>query len=139
MIIDTKNHVRYQIKSSMLQGRVDFYNNEQLLYTADRVFGLRLQYSLKKNGIEVCLIKAKTLFMFNKFQIESEYGDYQLIGKSPFEEFQILNHNQVVLSIKKDIKKVYHKVILVEESQLELLLMMMVVLIHDAQIDRSSV
>lgn len=77
--------------------------------------------------------------MFNKFQIESEYGDYQLIGKSPFEEFQILNHNQVVLSIKKDIKKVYHKVILVEESQLELLLMMMVVLIHDAQIDRSSV
>lgn len=48
MIIDTKNHVRYQIKSSMLQGRVDFYNNEQLLYTAVRVFGLRLQYSLEK-------------------------------------------------------------------------------------------
>jgi uncharacterized protein YxjI len=137
-VLDDQGHLLYVLKSSVFLGRLTLYKNDKIIYTSESKISFRRRHDIKRHDETICSIKSKHLFFVIKYLIETNLGSFHYEG-SPFaEKFQIIQNNQVVLSIDNDPNKVYRKIIEVDELKTEFLLMLMFTLMYAADIDASG-
>jgi uncharacterized protein YxjI len=136
-IIDENEQVLYHFGTSFFLGRLSLLKNGKVLYTANHKFNfLRIRtYEIYKNGEIVGKIKAKQFFNPCNYTVESDLGDFLVVGKPMIEKFDILDDNKLVLSVTSHMKKKYARIIEVDETQTEFLLMLMFTLIVAADYD----
>jgi len=105
-----------------------------LIYTSDQFFSFfKRRYDIKRHQETLCKVTIKWKTFTQQFIIETEMGNYSIIGKVYREDFQIYDGNEMVLSIKRDERKIHHRIIQVDEVKTDFLLMLMFTLITISQ------
>ena len=134
-IIDVNEQVLYHFDTSFFKGRLSLIKNGKILYTANLKFNFRRTFEITQNGKIVCTIKARSIFNPYDYYIESDLGDFLVVGKPRIEKFDIMDDHKLVLSVIKDTERKYAKIIEVDESHIAFLLMLMFTLIVAADYD----
>jgi uncharacterized protein YxjI len=138
-IISPEGLVLYEHKSSFFQGKLSLFQDHQLIYTSDQFFSFfKRRYDIKRHQETLCKVTEKWKFFSEQFIIETEMGNYAIIGKVYREDFQIYDGNQLVLSIKRDERKIHHRIIQVDEVKTGFLLMLMFTVITMSQQDSTT-
>jgi uncharacterized protein YxjI len=132
-IINQEGLVLYEHKSSLFQGKLSLFQDHRLIYTSDLVFSFKRRYDVKRHQERLCRVTQQWSFFSAKFLIESETNHYSIVGKVYWEDFQIFDGNQLVLSIRRDEHKIYHRIIQVDEAKIGFLLMLMFTVITMSQ------
>lgn len=78
----------------------DAYNNE-VVFIEQKLFKLLPEYSIYLNGNYAAKVKKQFTFFSNKFDIESNMGNYEIEGDFFAHDFSIVKNGNVVAQINK--------------------------------------
>lgn len=76
-------------------------NGNQLFYIEQKLFKLLPEYIIHQNDKPVARVKKEFTFLKPKFDIESNFGQYEMEGDIFSHDFQILKNGRVVAGINK--------------------------------------
>ena len=81
--------------------RIYDMNGNEIVYIEQKLFKLLPEYSIYLNGNYAAKIKKEFTFFSNKFNIESDMGNYEIEGDFFAHDFSIEKNNSTVAQITK--------------------------------------
>lgn len=77
-------------------------NGNTLFYIEQKLFKFLPEYSIFQNNIEVAKVKKEFTFFKPRFNIESNFGQYEMEGDVFSHNFQILKSGRIVAEVSKE-------------------------------------
>ena len=78
----------------------DMYNNE-IVYIEQKLFKLLPEYNIYLSGNYAAIVKKKFTFFSNRFDIDSNMGNYEIEGDFFAHDFSIMKNGSTVAEINK--------------------------------------
>lgn len=129
-VIDANGNLLYQFRTNIFSSKFELLNHyDKLLFNAKQVTFFRKHYDIYKNDTVIASLVTKSYFKQYQYYIKSTKDNLFVEGSIMNSRFSIREENEVVLTISKDPQKKYNRIITVDESQMEYLIMVMLSLI----------
>lgn len=112
-------------------------NGSELFYIEQKIFKFLPEYNIFQNGVQVAKVKKELTFFKPRFNINSNYGKFEISGDIFAYNFRILKNGRTVATVSKRwfaLSDTYGVEIGNEENQAFLLVLIIVIdqVIHDS-------
>ncbi|MBU1142578.1 MAG: hypothetical protein KKH92_02925 [Firmicutes bacterium] len=129
-VIHLNESLLYQFRTNIFSSKFELFNqNDKLLFTAKQVTLFRNHYDIYQNDTVISSLVTKSYFKQYQYYIKSNKDNLFVEGSIVNSQFSLREENEVVLTISKDPQKNYRRIITVDESQKDYLIMVMLSLI----------
>jgi uncharacterized protein YxjI len=129
-VVDESGNVFYNFSGNFFQTKIRLFKPDGTsLYWARLVWSFRRRYDIFRESEKITSIIAKSIFTNYRYDISSFMNNISYAGILWRDEFNIMKDNIVVLSIRKTNDKKYFRIVEVDETNEEYLLMLMFTLI----------
>lgn len=76
-------------------------NGNELFYIEQKLFKFLPEYSIFQNGVQVAKVKKEFTFFKPRFNIDSNFGKYEMTGDIFSYNFQVLKNGRSVAAVSK--------------------------------------
>lgn len=138
-VIDANENLLYQFRMNIFCTKFELLSqNDKLLFYAKKASIFRSHYDIYKSETMITSLVTKSFFKQWEYYIKSNKDNLFVEGSIFGRRFSIREENQIVLTITKDPHKKYVRIITVDESQKDYLIMVMLSLIAARELAGSS-
>jgi len=129
-VIDESGNVFYNFSGNFFQTKIRLFKPDgTTLFWGRLIWSFKRRYDIFKGNEKITSIIAKSIFTKYRYDISSFMENITYEGILWRDEFNIMKDNIIVLSIRKPNDKKYFRVVEVDETNEEYLLMLMFTLI----------